>query len=316
MRNKEIVIRIDGGLASQMFAYSFYYFVESKGYQPQFDLSWYRRFGTDKYLLKKVFNLEAKEYENHKKYGSYNLGSVIAKSLRKTKLLNILILCRIVPKIYYTVKPYYFGYRFSLDSIDYILEQERGIYFWGPWFFFSYVEENEDVFRKQFKFPQIVDKKNSVLVESINRTNSVSLHIRRGDYEKYPRVFQCLGEQYYKNAIKIINGSVSNPVYYIFADDNMLAKKFMRSILIDDNHTVYVSGNKGDNAYIDMYLMSQCKHNIVANSGFSMWAAFLNDNKDKIVITPQKYFTNKFCVDNQADLYRVPNRKWIKLSDS
>ena len=120
-------------------------------------------------------------------------------------------------------------------------------------------------------------------MQKIMESNSVSLHIRRGDY--LDNDINCsLGLPYYNEAIKFINTNISNPSYFVFSDDIEWAKENIKQEQME-----FIGWNKGGNSYIDMQLMSSCKHNIIANSSFSWWAAWLNSNPDKKIAAPQQW---------------------------
>jgi hypothetical protein len=112
--------------------------------------------------------------------------------------------------------------------------------------------------------------------------NSVSLHVRRGDYLKFPEVYVILSQSYYELALNIIGGKYQINNILVFSDDIEWCKQNM-----NDSRMYFIEGYPD---YIDMYLMSLCNHNITANSSFSWWGAYLNENKEKIVCAPKKWF--------------------------
>ena len=81
---------------------------------------------------------------------------------------------------------------------------------------------------------------------------------------------------------------VPNPVYFVFSDE----ENIVDTILPEAGNYSWIKGNTGEKSYIDMWLMSECKHNIIANSTFSFWGAYLNKNKEKIVVAPKCGFAN------------------------
>lgn len=115
---------------------------------------------------------------------------------------------------------------------------------------------------------------------ALKNTESVSVHIRRGDYVK---LHQDLGSGYYKKAFSYINKIYSNPVFVIFSDDLEWVKKNI------DIEGKYIYANEGGKLkdFEELFIMSRCKSNIIANSTFSWWAAWLNQNPQKIVIAPK-----------------------------
>lgn len=126
----------------------------------------------------------------------------------------------------------------------------------------------------------------------VSDNNSVSVHFRRGDYikRKVTRNYHgVLGFDYYLQAIEIIKQKIKNPHFFLFSDDST------------------ISSFSGLNSAEELILMSLCRHNIIANSSFSWWGAWLNNNPKKIVIAPKKWFNAI-----KTDLQRIP-RSWIKL---
>ena len=138
-----------------------------------------------------------------------------------------------------------------------------------------------DTLMDDFVFPPILDEKNKECLNEIQKTNSVSVHLRRGDYVDIG--LDICGKEYYNKAMEIVEGKLRDIVYYVFSDDEKEAKIMFG----DKKNVVYVTHNKGTNSYRDMQLMSKCKHNIIANSTFSYWGAWLNSNEEKIVIRPR-----------------------------
>ena len=182
-------------------------------------------------------------------------------------------------------------------------------YLQGFWQTEKYFIEFEDQIRKDFAFKSPLNEKNSQLVKQISETNSVSIHLRRGNYVSDPSTSVVHGTcdlEYYRNAAKLVAEKIGDPVFYIFSDD----PEWVKENLIVDFPSVYVNHNSGKEGYNDMRLMSHCKHNIIANSTFSWWGAWLNENREKIVVAPKKWFAKETFQQNVQDLY--PDG-WIKL---
>lgn len=152
----------------------------------------------------------------------------------------------------------------------------------------SYFSEIEDIVRESFVF-QCIDERNKKIADRMSSENSVSLHIRRGDYLNIPQYAVC-DEDYYTKAIEHIKLSVSSPKFYIFSDDPEWCKQFIDGF---DVEYEIISHNTGVDSYKDMYLMTQCRHNIIANSTFSWWGAWLNNNTDKIVVGPHPWVVGR-----------------------
>ena len=172
----------------------------------------------------------------------------------------------------------------------------------------QYFSENETVIRDSFTFEQDFSEKNKEIAEDIKNCNAVSLHIRRGDYvhnKNAAQAFVSCSKEYYEEAIAYICERVESPRFFIFSDEPEEIKEMFPSL-----NAVYINGNTGATSFNDMHLMSLCKHNIMANSSFSWWGAWLNNNTEKIVIAPKKWVKNEISNNNIKDL--IP-QKWIRL---
>ncbi|MCK5177796.1 MAG: alpha-1,2-fucosyltransferase [Candidatus Aenigmarchaeota archaeon] len=153
---------------------------------------------------------------------------------------------------------------------------------------YKYFKEYDEEIRKLFLFPKIADKKNAFILKKIKNTNSVSIHVRRGDYlNKMNAELNVVDSRYYKSAIKTIAKEVKNPVFFIFSDDINWCKENFEYL----GEKYYIDWNKKKESFRDMQLISSCKHNIIANSSFSWWGTWLNKNPNKIVICPE-YWLN------------------------
>lgn len=184
------------------------------------------------------------------------------------------------------------------------LNHDQYIYLWGLFqnekFFSKYRKE----ILKAFRFKDNMSKKNKELAKKIKNSNAVSLHVRRGDYLDKDGEQHILSPHYYKLAIQYISKTVKNPHFYIFSDDMKWAKE---NIKLQHPHT-FVEHNQDDFSYNDMRLMSLCKHNIIANSTFSWWGAWLNQNPNKIVIAPDIWLKK----DTDFVNHIVPEN-WVRL---
>ena len=141
--------------------------------------------------------------------------------------------------------------------------------------------------QKKICFPESSNPKNIEILKEIDNTQSVSLHIRRKDYLTVADGKRYMGictDEYYQSAINYINEHVQNPVFYIFSDDVEFARENFK-----EKNMHIVDWNTGKDSLYDMQLMSRCKHNICANSTFSLWGARLNKNAGKLVIRPLRH---------------------------
>jgi hypothetical protein len=164
------------------------------------------------------------------------------------------------------------------DERIFSLSKDKAYELVGTWHNFNYDCIRNELL-EELHFP-VVDKQNEIKLNKMNTTDSVSIHVRRGDYVNLGLDF--VGIDYYRKAIEIIKTRIEDPVFFVFSDENV-EEMFSN----EKEKFFYIKGNTGKMAYIDMQLMSCCKHNIIANSTFSYWGAWLNANQDKIVIRPQ-----------------------------
>jgi hypothetical protein len=170
----------------------------------------------------------------------------------------------------------------------------------------KYFENQREELLRQFSLKNQIDEKNSSIVKQLRLENSVSIHVRRGDYANSP--FSLLNvEDYYQKAIEVILANVEAPVFYVFTNDSKWVEENFKALKI---YKSIVTLNTGNQSYKDMILMSNCKHNICANSSFSWWGAWLNTNPGKIVITPKNWFKSNEYVESIYDL--IPD-KWLSI---
>lgn len=187
-----------------------------------------------------------------------------------------------------------------------IKDVPRDSYLAGYWQSEKYFSDVAPVIRTDFTFKSSLSVRNAALAEQIARVNSVSLHVRRGDYFSNPKTNVNHGVcslDYYRSAILYVAERVEHPEFFIFSDDIDWVKDNLKL----DFPCQYVGHNLGADSYNDMRLMSLCQHQIIANSSFSWWGAWLNLNPAKIVLAPQKWFANQ---NNTTDL--LP-QGWVSL---
>lgn len=170
-----------------------------------------------------------------------------------------------------------------------ILALPDGIYLDGYWQSEKYFLDIETVICREFTFKWTVANKNKDLAEVIASCDSVSVHVRRGDYISNPVTREVLGTceaSYYDRSVKELAVTVKAPHFFIFSDDVEWAQKNLKL----DFPKTFVTHNEAQKDYEDLRLMSLCKHYIIANSSFSWWGAWLCENPDKIVFVPQDWF--------------------------
>lgn len=296
-----IFVNINGGIGNQLFQYAFAKHVSIiKNDSINLDIRWYKK-SKDRFFRLNYFNIDAKVGLTTKDsiYHSFHDLSFFSRQVRK-----------VLPKFLFNNKYYIAQQQFHF--YDYFINEintPQNIYLGGLWqselFFGSTAAAvKKDLQFKNELFSEIMlSKANEIINE-----NSIMLHIRRGDYLKLP-IYEILGVDYFIRAIELILARVSEPKFYIFSDDMIWVKANLSNYFKQKNITAYiVNDTKID--IEDFFLMSKCKHAIISNSTFSWWAAWLNENSDKLIIGPDKWFKPEITEYLGIDI--IPDR-WIKL---
>ncbi len=170
----------------------------------------------------------------------------------------------------------------------------------------KYLAPIREILLKEISLKEPLENKYSDIINKIASTNSVSIHIRRGDYvndQKTKAAHYTFGLEYYEAALKIIAAKINNPTFFVFSDDIAWAKENLKI----KAPVVFVS-DPSIKDYEELILMSLCQNNIIANSSFSFWSAWLNENPAKLVIAPQKW-NNKYTKE-YLELLPEP---WLKI---
>jgi len=187
-----------------------------------------------------------------------------------------------------------------------ILRSGDNLLLWGRWQNEKYFSEVADEVRAAFRFRHPFEGEAKALAEKIRSCNSVSLHVRRGDFASSAVVKDLMGDtnlSYYSRAARYIGERVKKPELFVFSDDIEWCKK---NITVPFPATYATFTSEGPKASFHLHLMSLCKHNIIANSTFSWWGAWLNNNPGKIVIAPKQWYADGTKTD-------ILPEKWIKL---
>lgn len=281
-----IIIEVAGGLGNQLQQYALYKKFQSLGKEVRLDISWFREENQSRMLAKRELELnyfEGLEYktctlkEKEKLAG----GGGRAGKLRR-KLLPFTIHHMREERIYHP------------ELLSY-----SDMYISGYFACEKYYADILPKLRESIRFPQSSNPLNYALAEEMKSCNSVSMHIRRGDYldDKNREMFGGIcTEEYYEQAIKMIKEEVPDARFYIFSDDAAYVKGRYQG----EDYTV-VDINHGRDSFYDIWLMSNCRHNICANSTFSFWGARLNENGDKIMIRPTIHKNSQIFVKKEME---------------
>jgi len=295
-----IITKLKGGLGNQMFQYAIGRHLSIKK-------------NTSLKLDTTFFNDNEEHTKRDFVLNNYNILAEIASDKEIEKIITKGKYKRaIIRKILQREIPYHkerrIGEISGIVNTD-IFNINSDSYIHGVWANEKYFKDSSDVLTKEFTLKKKSDSFLSKEFQITNR-NSVSIHIRRGDYltnEGYNNLFGVLGIEYYNNAISYIKKYNYSPFFYIFTDD----VEWTKQIFLNKNDFEIVSG-KGFEDYEELQLMSCCKCNIIANSTYSWWGAWLNNYNDKIVVAPQVWYIDMKFQFNHEQMGVIPNN-WILL---
>jgi len=282
-----LIVSMGAGLGNQMFEYAFY--THLRDLYPRKEIKVDTRFAFpyahNGIELFDVFELYA---EIATKEEVVNLTSGYGLSGEKVDSKNILK--NLIRKIKWKLSMVPSTMRIQYDYTEYYedflrVNEKQSIYYLGPFANYHYFSAIQDKIKKMYKFPIIEDDTNLKYASLITSSNSVAVHVRKGDYIEAG--VELTPPSFYQKAILEIEKNVENAQYFVFTDDVVYA----RSLFPDKERFIVVEGNSGKRSFRDMQLMSMCKHNITANSTFSFWGAFLNPNTAKKVIAPNLAYT-------------------------
>ena len=291
-----LITKLQGGLGNQLFQYAAGRKLSILHQTTiKLDLSWFEQYSSQRYSL-----------------GAFNILEAFAtkEEIAAIKGTPKRGMNRIAFLLEQKLKPYYRRSVFAephLRPYDSNIERTPSdLYLEGYWQSEKYFLSIQDTIRREFTLKYEPDYENRQLARTITHGDSLSVHIRRGDYVTgHPvGVHPPCGPDYYARCVNFISKRVSNPHFFVFSDDKAWAKDNIRF----QHETTYVTHNGPDRNYEDLRLMSLCKHNIIANSSFSWWAAWLNANSNKIVLTPSQWFS-----DLSLDTRNLLPPGWIRL---
>jgi len=282
-----ITTTIKGGLGNQMFQYAAGYALSRRlGVAMQLDLSFYDKQYKRKFELAElcidfeISSSASSDSRSQKARFWHKRGAIMEKSY-------------VEPSASYDVS-------FEALKSPCLIDG----YFQSELYFGSY---RKDIIRQYRAKGKITERNKAYLARIKSSTCSIAVHLRRGDYleQKIASVHGVLTDKYYENAIKILSSMVgADHELFIFTDDPLFARDKWGA----DKSVVIVEGND-DCPINDIYLMSACHHNIIANSSFSWWGAWLNTHAHKTVIAPRQWFQPEVLrKKNTCDLY---SKDWI-----
>ncbi|MEE9339090.1 MAG: alpha-1,2-fucosyltransferase [Methylococcaceae bacterium] len=272
-----IIVRIIGGLGNQMFQYAFGFSLSKRtGQQFKLDIAGFdscslRTFSLSYYGLKEDFATK-----DEVKTLKFCEESLITKLLRKTKKKP---------------PPFADTYKSESQNSEEISLSNKGAYYDGYWQNEIYFKDYRKDLINLFSITSTSSDTKEYL-QKISTTESVSLHVRRGDYVANlhtKNVHGLCDIPYYRDSYEMISRKVNKPHFFIFSDDLAWAKENLKFVA----PLTFIEFDDAATDNEEVFLMSQCHHNIIANSSFSWWGAWLNQHENQVVAAPRHWFADK-----------------------
>lgn len=288
-----IIIQVAGGLGNQLQQYALYRKFVRMGKEARLDLSWFDEVkGNDGEAKVTSRNLELAYFdrlvyetctreEKERLTGSDGLSGKLRRKLLPS-----------------TIHWFHESKMYHPEILSF-----EDMYLSGYFACEKYYSDILYDLREKIQFPPSDNPLNPELAQEMRECTSVSVHVRRGDYlnEENRAMFgNICTDAYYRKAMELIKEEVPDAHFYLFSDDI----SYVRQKYQGEEFTV-VDINHGKDSFYDMWLMSNCKHNICANSTFSFWGARLNGNEGKIMVRPTIHKNSQvFRKEEMEDLWQ------------
>lgn len=260
------IIFASGGLGNQMFEYAYLLGLKSRGIDARIDTSL---------------------YQIATQHNGWELEDVFGINVPKTKKLPFRR--HLVRLLCHWPNNAFLGTETTIMEYDAYWIKPSKMFLKGVWINVSYFKDIQGEIRALFQFRNLTSQDRLTGDSMRLDPNSVSIHIRRGDYLKLADYNVC-DESYYITAMRIISEHVSDPTYYVFSDDKTWCRDFMQNQGVKYH---IIDSNKGKDSYKDMYLMTQCHRHIISNSTFSWWGAYLSRIENSLIIAPKYWFKSR-----------------------
>ena len=278
---KKIIVKFQGGLGNQLYDYAFYKWLrkEYPEYEVLADLTYYKiRTAHGELGIWKIFPRLYLQVASNWEVFKYSGQIPIVYGHKGADRLNSIRIA--INNILFTKRKNLYISKVSNDTCDNVRSaiKNEQIFLEGYWQNIDFIKDSLCQIRADLKFSEECNK---FITSDMLLDNAVALHVRRGDYvgSKYEKE---VGMSYYKKAIQLVQEKVPNAKFFIFSDDKEYVKKAFDWL---KNKTIVV-GYDNELAHIDMFLMSKMRNMIIANSTFSLWSAYLNENRDLLVVYP------------------------------
>ncbi|MDQ1148971.1 alpha-1,2-fucosyltransferase [Sphingobacterium zeae] len=267
------IVKFLGGLGNQLFQYAFFLALQQKFKQVKADLTDFEDYDLHNgFELEAIFNINLPQLSTFEtNIYTRNNNKWLWRKLKRLFNTKHIFLEETAP------------FSFSKQ----IFEDKKSRYYWGYWQHIDYINQVASLLRQNLTFPPFNDTENIRIQHLIQQKNAVSLHVRRGDYLQEPLFKDICTEEYYEKSIQYMLETQESPLFIVFSNDIGWCKSTFKNL-----NMIFVEQNVGSNSFRDLQLMSLCKHHIIANSSFSWWGAWLNDDPDKVVVSPKKWIND------------------------
>ena len=296
-----VIIQVAGGLGNQLQQYALYRKFVRLGVEARLDLSWFDKVHTaeKEWTRGKDIIPVVTRRELELRYFDRLVFETCTKEEKETLIGADNILGKLRRKLMpFTIHKFEESKMYHPELLEF-----EDMYLTGYFACEKYYADILYDLREKIQFPPSSNPLNREMADRMRNKNSVSVHVRRGDYlnpENVTMFGNICTDAYYQNAIDFVKRVIPDAHFYFFSDDVSYVKKRFPG----DDYTI-VDINHGRDSFYDMWLMSNCKHNICANSTFSFWGARLNSNENKIMIRPTIQKNSQvFVKEEMEDLWQ------------
>jgi hypothetical protein len=277
-----ILVKLHEGLSNQMFQYAAARRLAAvHSTSVRIDTSWYDHIPDG--ATPRTYELHRLQITGTKASSWETIGT---DGVRKTSLALLPV------ALYRKARP---RYRFvgerGLRFDPAVLHLPDNVCLFGYWQSEKYFADASEIIRREFQFRDLPSPDNEKVALEMADSESVAVHVRRGDYVSSPHAAAnqgFAGADYYRRAVDVIRERVADPHFFVFSDD----LDWARENLPVGPDARFVDHNRGDHSHEDLRLMSLARHNVIANSSFSWWGAWLNRNEAKVVVAPERWTAN------------------------
>jgi hypothetical protein len=292
-----IIVKIFGGLGNQMFQYA-------AGKSLAFKNNSELKLDINHYKIKTLpHGLPYRTYD----LSIFNIEENIAtdKEIARFKNESADFIKRNIRKAENIISPHKIIYEPYFDYYSELNRMKGNLYIDGYWQSEKYFKDIENIIRKEFIIQTTMTKEGVEMLDKIQNSNSVCLNIRRQEFASNPHLNLFTGVEYIYKAVDYFKIRINNPHYFIFSDELDWVRE---NVKLSQPNTIVEDSLYGDKFRDCLYLMSSCKHAIIPNSTFGWWAGWLNPNAEKIVVAPQRWFS-----DDKRNTKDLIPEKWIRL---